>query len=201
MASSSSSPSQSSFVAASTSQNVANEATPGPARRRRPVVARWSWWDKINCLIGGGSRAWTCKLYGYKRSGEANKVRAHFLQESGHEAPFCTKVTPEKKQELLDKLAVYEVTEAARRHPQVAVDPNFMVRGRGHGIETGGSSSRSEPLPPYASFPSRVASSTIPTRPRQSTLDENWNPRLKEEADMAVARFFFHDHITFRAAR
>ncbi|KAH7288138.1 hypothetical protein KP509_31G014000 [Ceratopteris richardii] len=36
---------------------------------------------------------------------------------------------------------------------------------------------------------------------RQQTLDDKWNPKLKEEVDMAVARFFYHDHIPFNEAR
>ena len=117
---------------------------------------------------------------------------------------MCTKVTLEKRQEFLEKLLVYEAAEAVRRSPHVAVDPNVMGRSRGSGMETGGTSSRSVPphahtSAPYPSDPTGMA--TPSTRPRQSTLEENWNPRLKEETDMAVARFFFHDHIAFHVAR
>ena len=102
-------------------------------------------------------------------------------------------VTPEKRQELLDKLVVYEVAEAAKRNPQGAVDPTSMARPR---------------VPPSTTFEGldssgvSAPSPSAPIRPsRQSTLEENWNPRLKEEVDKAVARFFFHDHVAFNAAR
>ncbi|KAH7297148.1 hypothetical protein KP509_26G055900 [Ceratopteris richardii] len=36
---------------------------------------------------------------------------------------------------------------------------------------------------------------------KQSTLESSWKPILKEEVDRAVARYFYHDHIPFRAAR
>ena len=36
---------------------------------------------------------------------------------------------------------------------------------------------------------------------RQSTLDATWDPQRKEDVDRAVARFFYHDHIPFNAAR
>ena len=85
--------------------------------------------------VGGGARAWTCKLCGYKQSGGANKVRAHLLHEQGHEVRMCTKVTPERRQELLEKLVVYEATKVARRSPQVAIDSNLMARLQGHQTE------------------------------------------------------------------
>ncbi len=134
---------------------------------------------------GGGARPWTCKLCPYKRNGGANKVRAHLLHESGHEVRFCPNVTPEKRKDLLDKLAVYEVVEAAKKNPRVAVDPAFIARRQEAEVDS-----------------SREAIPSSLLRPqRQSTLHENWNPKLKEEVDAAVARFFYHDHIAFHAAR
>ena len=115
-------------------------------------------------------------------TGTERTYHAHFLHEPGNEVQFCKEVSAEKKKELLEKLVVYEVAELAKRNPQVAVDPASFVR----------TSTTRVPRQP------REASSS---RARQSTLDENWNPQLKEEVDMAVARFFFHDHIAFRVAR
>ena len=123
-------------------------------------------------------------------SGGSHKVRAHFLHEPKNEVRFCRKVTPEKRQELLDKLVVFDAvaTESARRDVCAAVDPNTMVL----------SSSRCNPIPTSRVFPPQEHTQAYnPLRPfgvgaricpRQSTLQENWNPRLKEETDIAVAR-------------
>ena len=175
-------------------------------RRRRPIVHRWSWWDEVDGElygVGGGARSWVCKLCGYERSGGSHKVRAHLLHEPGKEVRFCTKITPEKRQELLDKLMVSDAAavESARRNVRVAVDPNTMAPApsRRHATPTArGFSPQQHTQTPLPSRPSGVGASI---RARQSTLQENWNPRLKEETDMAVARFYFHDHIPFHVAR
>ncbi|KAI5055828.1 hypothetical protein GOP47_0029349 [Adiantum capillus-veneris] len=63
---------------------------------------------------------------------------------------------------------------------------------------TGTDSDRPRPLstnPTSSSFPH----SRLPKR--QATLGESWKPALKEEVDVAVARFFYHDHIAFNVAR
>ena len=35
----------------------------------------------------------------------------------------------------------------------------------------------------------------------QNTLNASWDPKKKEEVDTMVARFFFHDNISFNVAR
>ena len=185
----------------------------GASRRR---TTGWTWWEEVNYTTsthGGGSRPWVCKLCPYRRTGGADKVRVHLLHEGGHEVRFCPNVTPEKRRELQDKLAVYDAVEAARRIPRVAVDPATMVRAprpQPSTMESCGASASCTPSPSPSS--NRVPSSTTPTpsistasqpmRPRrQTTLGENWNPILKEEVDMAVARYFYHDHTAFQSAR
>ena len=125
------------------------------------------------------------------------------MSEPGNEVGDWTKVTSEKRQELLDKLAIYEVAEVTRRSPQVAIAPNLMVESRGRPMEASGNLGRGVPSHTFPSIPFACgpsASTTASSRPCQSTLEENWNPRLKEETDMVVAHFFFHDHIAFYAA-
>ena len=195
-------------VSASTSSHTTthDEEAQGPSRRRRTnTTPRWSWWDETTWRPYGqgcGTRKWECKLCGYERAGASHKVRAHLLHEPGNEVRFCTKMTPEKRQELLDKLAVYEATaaEATRRNARVAVDPNTMARATPSRRPP---TARRTPIEQSSQTPSpsRVSGAGTSTRPRQSTLQQNWNPRLKEETDMAVARFFYHDHIAFNAAR
>ena len=211
MASSSGSPSTSTnppgSVSASTSsrRNPHDEEAEGPSRRRRtPTVHRWSWWDETTWELygpGGGTRKWTCKLCGFVRTGASHKVWAHHLHEPGNEVKFCSKMTPEKRQELLDKLAVYVATaaETSRRNERVAVDPNTMGRATSTRRPPTARRTASQQIQPPSS--SGLSGMGTYTYPRQSTLQQNWNPLLKEETDMAVARFFYHDHIAFNAAR
>ncbi|KAI5057894.1 hypothetical protein GOP47_0027909 [Adiantum capillus-veneris] len=174
----------------------ANSTSQAASSRRRPVVQTWSWWDEVNFSSrgkGGGARPWTCKLCPYKRSGGSNKVRAHLLHEPGHEVKFCPHVAPEKRLDLLEKLTVYEVAEAAKRGRFVAVDPSATATPREQREANLDDISRT--FKSHGSTPS----SSLPHR--QTTLNENWNPKLKEEVDRSVARFFFHDHIAFHASR
>ena len=203
MASSSASPSTSrnppGSISASTSSHrpSQDEETQGPSRRRRtstPTVHRWTIWDEVEWQlygVGGGTRRWKCHFCGYSRAGGSHKVRAHFLHEPGNEVRFCTKITPEKRQEDA------ATAESARRNARVAVDPNTMAPTTSTPRRATSTMQPNREAP----TPSRPPGAGTSTRPRQTTLQQNWNPRLKEETDMAVARFFFHDHIAFNAAR
>ena len=169
-----------------------------PSTRR----ASWTWWDEVNAPVhgsgGGGSRPWTCKLCSYNRTSGANKVRAHLMHESGHEVRFCTGVTSEKRKELLERIAGHEALKGARP-ARVAVNPASYVTPPEASLNMSMSGSASTSTTPRA--PSRgVFAMPTPTR-RQSTLEGSWDPKKKEDVDTAVARFFFHDHIAFNAAR
>ncbi|KAH7316139.1 hypothetical protein KP509_21G079600 [Ceratopteris richardii] len=175
----------------------------------------WRVESPVSAGEGGGARPWSCKLCGYKRTGGANKVCAHLLHERGHEVRFCSAITSEKKQELLNKLAISDAQAHARRASQAPIDPASFVRSSMPSSSRASSSSvpvhaptpTSTPTPTPTSTPHPTLSSSTPSgmpyvrQSRQQTLHENWNPVLKEEVDSAVARFFYHDHIAFNAAR
>ncbi|KAH7433433.1 hypothetical protein KP509_07G069500 [Ceratopteris richardii] len=185
--------------------------------KRRHATSKWTWWEEVDSPVsageGGGARPWSCKLCGYKRTGGANKVRAHLLHERGHEVRFCSAITSEKKQELLNKLAISDAQAHARRASQAPIDPASLVRSSMPSSSRASSSSvpvrapTPTPTPTPTSTPHPTPTSSTPSgmpyvrSSRQQTLHENWNPVLKEEVDTAVARFFYHDHIAFNAAR
>ncbi|KAH7331702.1 hypothetical protein KP509_20G047100 [Ceratopteris richardii] len=196
---------------------ASSSRTSGSNTKRRHATSKWTWWEEVESPVsageGGGARPSSCKLCGYKRTGGANKVRAHLLHERGHEVRFCSAITSEKKQELLNKLAISDAQAHARRASQAPIDPASFVRSSMPSSSRASSSSAPvraptlTPTPTSTSTPHPTPSSSTPSgmpyvrQSRQQTLHENWNPILKEEVDTAVARFFYHDHIAFNAAR
>ncbi|KAH7281866.1 hypothetical protein KP509_36G067000 [Ceratopteris richardii] len=194
---------------------ASSSRTSGSNTKRRHATSKWTWWEEVESPVsageGGGARPWSCKLCGYKRTGGANKVRAHLLHERGHEVRFCSAITSEKKQELLNKLAISDAQAHARRASQAPIDPASLVRSSMPSSSRASSSSvpvrAPTPTPTPTSTPHPTPTSSTPSgmpyvrSSRQQTLHENWNPVLKEEVDTAVARFFYHDHIAFNAAR
>ncbi|KAH7438979.1 hypothetical protein KP509_04G039900 [Ceratopteris richardii] len=192
---------------------ASSSRTSGSNTKRRLPTSKWTWWEEVESPVsageGGGARPWTCKLCGYKRTGGANKVRAHLLHERGHEVRFCSAITSEKKQDLLNKLAISDAQTHARRASQAPINPASFVRSSMPSSSRASSSSAPVHAPsptPTPTPPTSTPSSTPSGMPyvrqsRQQTLHENWNPVLKEEVDTAVARFFYHDHIAFNAAR
>ena len=125
-------------------------------------------------------------------------MQAHLMHEGGHEVQFCTGITSEKRNELRERIAAHEVVRAAKPE-RVAVNPRAFVGVPEFSTSISGSASTSSHSKrsaiPRSSF-------VMPTPPkRQSTLDASWDPKKKEEVDTAVARFFFHDNISFNVAR
>ncbi|MCO5603472.1 hypothetical protein L7F22_057622 [Adiantum nelumboides] len=177
----------------------------------------WTWWDEViapKAGVGGGSKPWRCRRCAYERNASVQKVRAHFLHLKGHAVQFCPKtVSAEERQKLINLEKTLEDMKEAKksRNKRHTVDPKDMAAASL--IRTSSS--------PFASFcasigtattayhrpphpPIKPSSSSFPyPRPskRQATLGESWKPALKEEVDVAVARFFYHDHIAFNAAR
>ena len=139
------------------------------------------------------------------------KVRAHLLHLKGHAVQFCPKTASESaKQKLIDLEKTLEAVKEAKkntnkRQTAAAVNPRDMATAAFIRASVSSSSvvtGSNDDLPPTQSA-KNIFYSTIPPRPPvwQSTLGESWRPALKEEVDVAVARFFYHDHIAFNAAR
>ncbi|KAH7283413.1 hypothetical protein KP509_34G006200 [Ceratopteris richardii] len=186
---------------------ASSSRTSASNNKTRHPTSKWTWWEEVDSSVsaeggGGGARPWSCKLCGDKRTGGANKVRAHLLHERGHEVRFCSSITSEKKQELLNKFAISDAQVHARRASQASFVKSSMP-------STSRASSSSAPIraPTPTHTPTPPTPSSTPSgmpylhQSHQQTLRENWNPILKEEVDTTVARFFYHDHIAFNAAR
>ncbi len=178
----------------------------------------WTWWDEViapKSGVGGGSKPWKCRRCGYERNASVQKVRAHFLHLKGHAVQFCPNTaSAEEKQKLEDLEKTLEDMQEAKKNRNKRRTVNPIDMAAAGFIRTSISPSASfcastgtapnvdyrPPQPPI----NKPSSSSFPyPRPskRQATLGESWKPALKEEVDVAVARFFFHDHIAFNAAR
>ncbi|KAH7287093.1 hypothetical protein KP509_32G038100 [Ceratopteris richardii] len=148
-------------------------------------------------------RRWWCKTMELQAMWlQENRWReqgACTLHERGHEVRFCSAITSEKKQELLNKLAISDAQAHARRASQAPIDPASFVRSTMQSSSRASSSSAPvrahtpTPTPTSTSTPHPTPSSSTPSgmpyvcQSRQQTLRENWNPILKEELDTAVA--------------
>ena len=133
-------------------------------------------------------------------------MRAHFLSEPGHQVQFCRGLSEEKKRYLQEKAAEQDTVAAQRRASRlVAIDPHAFVS---LAASSRPGLSRTSSTTAHATSSGVGACSfdvpttfVVPMRARQSTLDGHFDAKKKEDVDMAVARFFFHDHIAFHAAR
>ncbi len=181
-----------------------------------PTNFTWTWWDEViapKAGLGGGSKPWKCRRCDYERNASVQKVRAHLLHIKGHAVQFCPKTaTDAAKQKLLNLEKTLEDIKDVKknRNKRRAVNPIDMATAAFIRASTSPSSASfcastgivgDLPPPPPANNPS---SSSIPLShqpKRQATLGESWRPALKEEVDVAVARFFYHDHIAFNVAR
>ncbi|MCO5549337.1 hypothetical protein L7F22_002806 [Adiantum nelumboides] len=177
----------------------------------------WTWWDEViapKAGVGGGSKPWRCRRCAYERNASVQKVRAHFLHLKGHAVQFCPKtVSAEERQKLINLEKTLEDMKEAKksRNKRHTVDPKDMAAASlirtssspsASFCASTGTATTADHRPPHP--PIKPSSSSFPyPRPskRQATLGESWKPALKEEVDVAVARFFYHDHIAFNAAR
>ncbi|MCO5587503.1 hypothetical protein L7F22_041452 [Adiantum nelumboides] len=176
----------------------------------------WTWWDEViapKAGVGGGSKPWRCRRCAYERNASVQKVRAHFLHLKGHAVQFCPKTaSAEERQKLINLEKTLEDMKEAKksRNKRHTVDPKDMAAASlirtssspsASFCASTGTATTADHRPPHP--PIKPSSSSFPyPRPskRQATLGESWKPALKE-VDVAVARFFYHDHIAFNAAR